>query len=154
MKCPFCGSPAHQVVDKRGVNGSGEIRRRRECLKCGQRFTTYERLANLELTVLKRDGRKEPFKRDKLATGIAKALEKRPAIDNIDGLVEKIERRLRRRGGKEIPSKVIGQTVLSELKKIDAVAYLRFASVYRQFREPEDFAREASALEKKNANTG
>ncbi len=153
MRCPFCGSVLHQVIDKRAVASSGEIRRRRECLKCRRRFTTYEKVVSLEMVVVKRDGRKELFSREKLKNGIAKALEKRPAADRIDLMVEKIERKLRRKNAAEVTSKLIGQMVLAELKKADIVAYLRFASVYRQFKQPEDFARELSALEEKRYET-
>lgn len=146
MKCPFCSSLVNRVVDKRAVCGTGEIRRRRECLKCSKRFTTYERLANLEITILKKDGRKEVFNREKLKNGISKALEKRPLFEEADSLVNKIEKKLRQKGKKEIASKMIGKMVLSELKKIDAVAYLRFASVYMQFENPEDFAKELQSL--------
>lgn len=146
MKCPFCASPVHHVVDKRPVERSGEIRRRRECLRCLRRFTTYEKIASLQLLVIKRDGRREPFIREKLKRGIGKALEKRPGQEKIDELVEKIERRLRKRGGREVSSKLIGRIVLTELKKLDMVGYLRFASVYRQFGEVADFARELTAL--------
>lgn len=146
MKCPFCQSTSHRVVDKRSVAGAGEIRRRRECLKCNRRFTTYERLAHLELVVIKKDGRRESFSREKLEAGILKALEKRPALDTAQNLVDKIENRFRRKGKKEIPSKTIGNIVLSELKKIDQVAYLRFASVYRHFENLEDFTKEAHSL--------
>lgn len=146
MKCPYCGSYLNKVVDKRSVKGVGEIRRRRECLKCIKRFTTYERLAELDFVVLKKSGRHEPFVRDKLRLGVVKALEKRPFFNRVDLIVERIERRLRRRGQKEVASKLIGQMVLSELKKIDSVAYLRFASVYRQFGSPEDFTREAENI--------
>ncbi|MCL5784903.1 MAG: transcriptional regulator NrdR [Patescibacteria group bacterium] len=147
MKCPFCGSSLNKVVDKRSVVGSGEIRRRRECLKCLRRFTTYERLGILVLMVAKKDGRKEPFNREKLRMGIVKALEKRPIINKVDEIVERIERKIRRRENSEITSKLIGQAVLSELKKADHIAYLRFASVYRQFEQPEDFRRELTSLE-------
>lgn len=146
MNCPFCGSFAHAVVDKRAVMSSGEIRRRRECLKCLRRFTTYERLASLEIWVVKKDGRKETFNRDKLRTGIAKALEKRPGGIRVDELTEKIERRLKRKKSREITSRFIGQNVLGELKKIDTVAYLRFVSVYRQFEKPEDFTKELQSI--------
>lgn len=146
MRCPYCSSSISKVVDKRPVASLGEIRRRRECLKCSRRFTTYEKIANLELVVIKKDGRKEPFARDKLLNGVVKALEKRPALDQAEDLVGRIERRLRRKGCREIGSKVIGQAVLSELKRLDSVAYLRFASVYRQFKQPEDFARELNFL--------
>ncbi|MDO8498902.1 MAG: transcriptional regulator NrdR [bacterium] len=146
MKCPFCGSLLNRVVDKRSVSLSGEIRRRRECLKCQRRFTTYEKMGALGLVVLKKDGRREPFLRDKLKKGLLKALEKRPAVNKIDDLAERIERKLRKRGNQEVSSKMIGQIVLSELKRLDSIAYLRFASVYRQFERPEDFAREVSSL--------
>lgn len=126
--------------------GSGEIRRRRECLSCIKRFTTYERLGVLELSVIKRDGRHEQFDREKLRRGIAKALEKRPDTDKVDLIVERIEKTLRRRGVKEISSRVIGKMVLGELKKLDGVAYLRFVSVYRHFKKVEDFAKEVEHL--------
>ncbi len=146
MKCPFCESSISRVVDKRAVDSLGEIRRRRQCLKCSGRFTTYERLANLELLVVKKDGHKEAFNREKLKSGIVKALEKRPGIEKADNLVGKIEKRFRRKGRKEVTSKAIGQMVLTELKKLDTVAYLRFASVYRRFDDPEDFTKELSSL--------
>lgn len=146
MKCPFCESSVSRVVDKRAVESLGEIRRRRQCLKCSGRFTTYERLANLELVVIKKDGRKELFDREKLSLGVLKALEKRPGIEKADDLVRRIEKRFRRRGRKDITSKAIGRMVLSELKRLDTVAYLRFASVYRRFDNPEDFAKEVSSL--------
>lgn len=146
MHCPYCDSAVHRVVDKRGVVSLGEIRRRRECLKCQKRFTTYERLTLSELQVIKKDGRRELFNREKLRLGIAKALEKRPVADNVDPLAEKIERKIRRTSSVEVSSRRIGQSVLMELKRIDAVAYLRFASVYRSFDNPEDFEREINSL--------
>lgn len=146
MKCPFCGSLITKVVDKRAVASLGEIRRRRECLKCIRRFTTYERVASLELLVIKKDGRKEVFDLDKLRRGVGKALEKRPDEDRTEEIVTKVERKIRRKGKGEITTKSIGLAVLSELKKLDKVAYLRFASVYRRFENPEDFARELQGL--------
>jgi transcriptional repressor NrdR len=146
VKCPFCSSSLSKVIDKRGVSGKGEIRRRRECLKCSKRFTTYESIARLEILVLKKDGRKEIYSRDKLALGIEKALEKRPGADRVARLVDKIEAKIRARGLREIPSNILGKAVLSELKKLDGVAYLRFASVYRAFGDPEDFEKELRAL--------
>lgn len=146
MKCPFCGSEAHKVVDKRSVTLAGEIRRRRECLKCSRRFTTYERLSNLELLVMKKDGRREPFNPEKLRAGILKALEKRPALDRADEIALRVERKLRRRKVREVSSRAVGQAVLSELKKLDPVAYMRFVSVYRQFEQAEDFAREVQSI--------
>ena len=129
MACPYCTSNLSKVVDKRSVSGRGEIRRRRECLKCTKRFTTYERLANLVLLVIKRDGRREPYNRAKLESGLNKALEKRPGIDSIEKIADKIEAKLRIKGLREISSTRLGKWILSELKKIDGVAYLRFASV-------------------------
>lgn len=148
MRCPFCGSYQNKVVDKREVKGTGEIRRRRECLKCQGRFTTYEQMVDLQVMVIKRDGRKQVFDREKIKTGLAKALEKRPYLDKLDEIVERIEKRIRTRGLKEIPSTTIGKMVLNELKKLDKVAYLRFASVYRHFDNPLDFAKELQILNK------
>ena len=110
-------------------------------MKCMKRFTTYERVCVIELFVIKRDGRKEVFDREKLKLGLAKALEKRPGIEHLDSLVTNIEKKLKIREKSEIEAKVIGQTALGELKKLDMVAYLRFASVYRQFKNPADFAK-------------
>lgn len=146
MQCPYCNSFSNRVIDKRTVKGSGETRRRRECLKCGSRFTTYERLVPVEMTVLKKSGEREPFIREKLRIGILKALEKRPSLDKADFLVDRIERTIRTKFPKEVSSKIIGRLVLTELKKVDKVAYLRFASVYRQFDNPGDFARELTSL--------
>lgn len=147
MKCPFCGTLINRVVDKRLVKGVGEVRRRRECLRCLKRFTTYERLAELDFIVIKRDGRREPFIREKMVGGMARALQKRPGLERVEELGERIERKLRRKGIREIPSRMIGQLVLLELKRVDRVAYLRFASVYRRFEVVEDFAKEAKILE-------
>ena len=148
MKCWYCGSILSKVIDKREVLSTGEIRRRRECLKCHKRFTTYERVAGVELIVVKRNGRKEDFSREKLRSGIEKALEKRPGIEGIDGLVGKIEAKLREKQDKAIATKLIGQLVLGELKKLDQVAYLRFASVYRGFTSMSDFSKELELLDK------
>lgn len=146
MKCPFCESSLSKVVDKRGVGSTGEIRRRRECLKCEKRFTTYERLAELEFIVIKKDGRREPFIKEKLASGLNKALEKRPAAQKAQEIADKIASRLRAKGLKEVHSQVLGKWVLVELKKLDPVAYLRFASVYRTFSDPKDFKKELETL--------
>lgn len=134
------------MVDKRPVQARGEIRRRRECLKCGKRFTTYETLAMLQILVIKKSGRHEIYDREKLRLGILKALEKRPGIDKAGKIVDKIESKIRGRGIKEVSSSFLGKAVLSELKKLDKVAYLRFASVYRTFSDPRDFAREIKSL--------
>ncbi len=146
MKFPFCSKSSNRVIDKRSVLSSGEIRRRRECLYCQGRFTTYERLSNLQFLVIKKDGHKEPYDKDKLRGGIIKALEKRPAAEQLDEFVAKVERKIWRKGVSEITSRQIGKVVLSELKKLDGIAYLRFASVYRQFQDPRDFTRELESM--------
>lgn len=146
MNCDICGSGLSSVVDKRSVKSRGEIRRRRECLKCHNRYTTYEQIRVLELFVIKRDGRRQLFNREKLQHGIGRALEKRPAFDKVEEIATRVERRIRSKGKKEIASKLIGQTVLSELKRVDKVAYLRFASVYRHFENTTDFAKELQHL--------
>ena len=146
MVCPFCGSTISKVIDKRSVGQKGGIRRRRQCLKCKKRYTTYEALAPIKTLIIKRDGRREYYSHEKLRLGILKALEKRPALDKAENMVNKIESRIRIRGLKEISSESLGRWVLSELKKIDGVAYLRFASVYRSFGEPSDFVKEVNNL--------
>lgn len=134
------------MVDKRSVDSRGEIRRRRECLKCGRRFTTYEAMAALEISVIKKDGRREPFVQEKIRMGLLKALEKRPGIEKVSSIVDRIEARIRGRHLKEIESQTLGKWVLSELKRLDSIAYLRFASVYRTFSDPRDFKRELETL--------
>ena len=146
MRCFFCGSEQSSVIDKRAVKSTGEIRRRRECLSCHKRFTTYERLSSFELFVLKKDGRREPFDRDKLKSGLARALEKRPGMESLDLIVDKVINRLRVKGKTEIESFAVGRSALFELKKVDQVAYLRFASVYRQFKDTGDFKKELESL--------
>lgn len=146
MKCPFCTSNLSKVVDKRSVESRGEIRRRRECLKCGKRFTTYEVPAELEVLVIKKNGKKEPFEREKLKRGLNRALEKRPAIDRIESILDRIEGRIKAKHLEEIPSQTLGKWLLLELKKLDPVAYLRFASVYRTFSDPKDFKKELETL--------
>lgn len=146
MKCLFCGSEQSKVIDKRSVRSVGEIRRRRECLECHKRFTTYERTSEFEMYVVKRDGRRELFSTEKLRIGLERALEKRSDYDRVDEVTRKIEVKLRSRGEREIPSKLVGQMVLSELKRLDKVAYLRFASVYRDFANLSDFEKELQVL--------
>lgn len=147
MKCIFCGSEQSSVIDKRAVRSTSEIRRRRECLKCKRRYTTYEKVSSIELYVIKRNGRKEEFDANKIRAGLIKALEKRPGIENIESIVDKIVKSLRLKGKSEIETKVIGKMVLTELKKLDQVAYLRFVSVYREFKEPSDFTKELKHLQ-------
>jgi transcriptional repressor NrdR len=140
MRCPFCGHEDTQVKDSRPADDGASIRRRRLCGNCGQRFTTVERVQLRELTVLKSDGRRVPFDRDKLARSIRIALRKRPVDDErIERIVNGIVRQLEASGDSEVPSHGIGQLVMDTLKEVDAVAYVRFASVYRNFREAKDF---------------
>ncbi len=146
MYCPFCRSLQSSVIDKRSVKGTGEIRRRRECLKCKRRYTTYERASAVELLVIKRDGRRQPFDIEKLRMGLERCLEKRPAYQNLDVILAKLERKIRSKEVAEIDSKVIGREVLGELKKLDQIAYLRFVSVYRQFKQASDFTKELANL--------
>lgn len=140
MKCPFCGAEDTQVKDSRPAEDGAAIRRRRFCPACGQRFTTVERTQLRELTVVKSDGRRVVFDRDKLARSIRIALRKRPVDDDkIERIVNGIQRRLETEGETEIPSRKIGEIVMESLKALDQVAYVRFASVYRNFNEAKDF---------------
>jgi transcriptional repressor NrdR len=147
MRCPFCGHDDTQVKDSRPTEDGAAIRRRRYCPACSQRFTTVERTQLRELTVLKSDGRRVAFDRDKLARSIRIALRKRPVDDDkIERIVNGIQRQLETSGESEIPSKMIGEMVMDVLKALDPVAYVRFASVYRDFREAKDFERFVGAL--------
>ncbi len=140
MRCPFCGRDDSQVKDSRPTEDGAAIRRRRFCPSCGQRFTTIERVQLRELTVIKSDGRRVPFDRDKLARSIRVALRKRPVQEErVERIVNGIVRNLEASGETDIPSKQIGEQVMEVLKEVDAVAYVRFASVYRDFREAKDF---------------
>ncbi len=140
MRCPYCGSLATQVKDSRPTEDSAAIRRRRVCPDCGGRFTTFERIQLRELTVIKKTGRRVPFDRDKLVRSVQVALRKRPVeSDRIERLVSGIVRRLESMGESEIPSAMVGKLVMEGLSSLDAVAYVRFASVYRNFREAKDF---------------
>ncbi|MGO4173872.1 transcriptional regulator NrdR [Bosea sp. TAF32] len=140
MRCPYCGSLDTQVKDSRPTDDHASIRRRRVCPDCGGRFTTFERVQLRELTVVKRSGRRAPFDRDKLETSIAHALRKRPvAPERIERMVNGIVRQLESSGETEIPSSTIGELVMEGLKGLDDVAYVRFASVYKNFREAKDF---------------
>lgn len=145
MKCPYCSGLESRVIDTRDV-GEG-IRRRRECQSCGQRYTTYEAVAKVTLLIVKRDGRRENFDRQKLYEGIWKACTKRPiASEAIEDMVDDIENRLYSMGQAEVPSRVIGEMVMERLQKIDAVAYVRFASVYRSFADLETLKREVDDM--------
>jgi len=147
MKCPFCRNEEDKVVDSRSSGEGYLIRRRRECLKCGRRFTTYERVEEVPLMVIKKDGRREPFDRKKLLSGIMKACEKRPiGMDLLEGTVDEIERVLEKKFEKEVGSSQIGELVMKKLHKLDDVAYVRFASVYRQFKDVTQFMEEVKHL--------
>ncbi|HOJ88693.1 MAG TPA: transcriptional regulator NrdR [Pseudothermotoga sp.] len=149
MKCPFCGFPDSRVLDSRPTLDGTAIRRRRECPECGARFTTYERYELLPLIVVKKDGRRETFDRSKLLNGVLKACEKRPiSYETLERLVEEVELTLQRQGSTEIPSKFIGELVMGKLRQIDQVAYVRFASVYKDFREIDQFLEIVRELKK------
>lgn len=138
MKCPFCQSENSKVVDKRQTGDA--IRRRRECLDCSKRYTTYERIEERPLVVIKKDGTRSLFDREKIRTGILKACEKRSITsEEVDAIVGKIESKIRSKYDTEVPAKKIGEMIMTELKKIDKVAYIRFASVYREFQDLDDF---------------
>ncbi len=142
MKCPFCTSTETQVLESRGVEEGRTIRRRRQCAKCGKRFTTQERVKGTAVWVIKKDGRREPFDREKVKRGILRAIEKRPiSMDLVDDIVEEVEREMLKKEKEEVSSKAVGRAVLARLKKIDKVAWLRFASVYLEFEDLEDFAK-------------
>ena len=147
MKCPYCGSSEIEVVETRDSEDLETIRRRRSCLKCDKRFTTYERVENINLVVIKKDGKREQFNRDKLKSGIIRSCEKTTvSLEDIEKIVTEVERELRGETGVEIESKKIGQMVATRLKKIDKVAYIRFSSVFRRFVDVEDFEKELKRL--------
>jgi transcriptional repressor NrdR len=146
MRCPYCASDELRVVDKRESDGKS-FRRRRECLKCGKRFTTYERIESADMIVVKKDGRRERFDRDKLKGGILKACEKRPVTnDQVEKILDEIETELRSGNRVEIHSRRVGRLVMKKLKRLDKVAYMRFASVYREFADLESFETELKKL--------
>ena len=149
MKCPFCGHNDTQVKDSRPSEDGLTIRRRRYCPECNSRFTTFERVQLRELTVLKKNGERRMFDRDKLARSLSIALRKRPmAADQIEQMITRITQKLESMGENEIPSAMIGTTIMEELKKVDSVAYIRFASVYRDFAEAKDFENLIGELDK------
>ena len=147
MKCPFCGSVDNKVIDSRLSQGDEVTRRRRECERCTRRFTTYERIELVLPMVVKKDGRREAFDRFKVLAGLRRACEKRPvSTEALDALVDQIERALVESGDKEVESSVIGEQVMRRLREIDQVAYVRFASVYRSFKDIHEFMAELSQL--------
>jgi transcriptional repressor NrdR len=152
MKCAFCGYKETKVIDSRLSSEGASIRRRRECLKCDKRFTTYEYVEETPLMVIKKDGRREPFDRKKIISGLLKACEKRPiSVDKIESLVTSIEHTLQKKFEKEVASKNIGELLMAKLADLDEVAYVRFASVYRQFKDVNQFMRELKDILDKEA---
>jgi len=147
MKCPFCGEIDNKVIDSRLSKDGSVIRRRRECIICSRRFTTYEHIEDIPVMIIKKDGRREIFSREKVRSGIQKACQKRDiSINVIEDFLDELERDLREAGEKEIPSHKIGEKIMAKLNEIDAVAYVRFASVYREFKDVNDFVSELKSL--------
>jgi len=149
MKCPYCSYYDTRVIESRHIENELVVRRRRICRKCNKRFTTYERIDLIPLMVIKKDGRREPFSREKITNGIIKACEKRPiSIEIINNLVNNIEETIKSKGVNEIKSNLIGELVISRLRDLDEVAYVRFASVYRQFKDLSSFVKEIRKISK------
>ena len=147
MRCPFCGYKEDKVVDSRATAEESAVRRRRECLKCGKRFTTYEYVEEVSLMVIKKDGRREPFDRKKLLAGIMKACEKRPvSMERMEEIVIGVERAIQRKSDREVNSQDIGELIMEKLRTLDDVAYVRFASVYRQFKDVSQFMKELKTI--------
>ena len=140
MRCPYCGYKEDKVVDSRSTAEESAVRRRRECLKCGKRFTTYEYIEEVSMRVVKKDGRREPFDRKKVLAGIIRACEKRPiSVEKMEEIVTQVERSIQKKSDREVFSNRVGELVMEKLKNLDDVAYVRFASVYRQFKDVGQF---------------
>jgi transcriptional repressor NrdR len=147
MKCPYCGDVENKVIDSRMTKEGNTVRRRRECLACARRFTTYERVEQLPLVLIKKDGRRETFDRHKVLVGMKKACQKRNiSMNALEEFVDELERELQETGEKELPSSVVGERVMTKLHELDDVAYVRFASVYREFKDINDFMSELKEL--------
>ena len=147
MQCPQCGHLEDRVIDSRSTKEGRAIRRRRECIGCGNRFTTYEYVENASVVVVKRDGKREAFSREKVIAGIARSCEKRPiSLSQIEEIVDRVESEIQREAPGEVPSRLIGELVMSELQGLDEVAYVRFASVYRHFKDVSEFLHEIRGL--------
>lgn len=147
MRCPFCDHQEDKVVDSRASREGIVIRRRRECIGCRRRYTTYERVEEVLPVVVKKDGRREPFDRIKILQGLKKACEKRPvALSTLEEIVDRVEKKLQEMGEAEVPSRIIGEEVMAQLHRIDQVAYVRFASVYREFKDVNQFMDELTDL--------
>ena len=150
MRCPSCGCPESKVVDSRPSDDGSSIRRRRECTACGKRFSTYERIENFMIMVVKKDNTREPYDRTKVERGILNACHKRPvSAEQITGLLDELENKILNTGEKEVPSSMIGEFIMEKLQELDAVAYVRFASVYREFKDVDTFAKEITKLLRK-----
>lgn len=147
MRCPYCGCEESKVVDSRPTDEGERIRRRRECFQCLRRFTTYEVIESTPIIIIKRDNSREPFNRDKLTTGLLRACEKRPiSMDQIDSVIDKVEARLQATMEREVPSSKVGEYTMEYLRDLDEVAYVRFASVYRKFKDIHSFMEELQRL--------
>jgi len=147
MRCPHCGYKEDKVVDSRATQEESAIRRRRECLKCGKRFTTYEYVEEVSLMVIKKDGRREPFDRKKMLSGMIKACEKRPVgMEKMEEIATQVERAIQKKSDREVSASKIGELVMEKLKQLDDVAYVRFASVYRQFKDVGQFMEELKGI--------
>ncbi len=147
MRCPFCNHKEDKVVDSRATAEQSAVRRRRECLKCGKRFTTYEYVEDVSLMVVKKDGRREPFDRKKMLSGIMKACEKRPiGVEKMEDIATQVERAIQKKPDREVPTTKIGELLMLKLKSVDDVAYVRFASVYRQFKDVSQFMQELKGM--------
>ena len=147
MRCPSCGHLEDRVIDSRSTKEQRAIRRRRECIGCGHRYTTYEYVENASILVVKKDGKREPWSREKVVAGISRACEKRPiSLSQIEAIVDRIENEIQRLAPGELASKTVGELVMSELRELDEVAYVRFASVYRHFKDVNEFLDEIQGL--------
>ena len=147
MKCPYCGCDDTRVMDSRPAEDGSSIRRRRECTACGKRFSTYERIENFMIMVVKKDNTREPYDRTKVERGILNACHKRPvSAEQITSLLDELENKILNTGEKEVPSSMIGEFIMEKLQELDAVAYVRFASVYREFKDVDTFAKEITKL--------
>ena len=147
MRCPFCGHIEEKVVDSREARDGEVVRRRRQCLHCGRRFTTYERIEEVQFMVVKKDGRREPFDRNKVLSGLLKATQKKPVgVAELEKIADEVETRLMEKPDREITSQEIGELIMNTLYHLDEVAYVRFASVYRQFRDVNEFVEEVKSL--------
>ncbi|MFT4529663.1 MAG: transcriptional repressor NrdR [Gammaproteobacteria bacterium] len=147
MHCPFCAHPETKVIDSRLVTDGEQVRRRRECIQCGERYTTFETAELVMPRIIKHDGTREPFHEEKLRSGIQRALEKRPvSVEDVEAAIVRIKHKLRAMGEREINSRVLGERVMAELRQLDQVAYVRFASVYRSFKDLDEFRAEIERL--------